>query len=101
MPRARRYRNARPELRHKAEIDERYLELRALARVDEIAVRQHGGSATNRRTLHGRNDRFFEFNERLHQEALRIVAWSGRIVEKIPHVVAGAERISGAVPEHD
>src|SRR5262245_43642496 len=100
MPDARRQRVARSELRYQRQIDERQLELRALARVDEIAVRQHRGSATDRRALHGRDDRFFEANERIYQAALRKVVWSGRLVKEIPHVVAGAERVSGAVPEH-
>src|SRR5215469_18317321 len=100
MPYARRHRVTRSKLRHEAEIDERHLEFRALARVDEIAVRQHRGSAADRSALHGRDDRLFEPGERIHEGALREIAWPRRIVEKIPDVVAGAERVSGAMPEH-
>src|SRR5262249_28312409 len=43
--------------------------------------------------------RFFEPNERIHQAALRELAWSGWIFEEISQVVAGGEHVSSAVPE--
>ena len=101
MSHARRHRAARSELRHEPEIDERQLEFCALARVDEIAVRQHRGSAADRRALHGRDDGLVEIDERAHQAGLWGLDRPGRILEKISHVIAGAERVSGAVPQHD
>ena len=94
------YREARTELRHQAQIDERQLELRALARVDEIAVRQHRGAASDRSALHGRDDRLSEPDKGVHQAGLRGFA---RLLgfEEILDVVTGAERISGGLPQHD
>src|SRR5262249_16086902 len=98
---ARRYRKARSEFRHQRQVDERQLEFRALDRVDEIAVRQHRGSTPDSRALHGRDDRLFEPDECVHQVALRKGTRPGRILEEIHDVVAGAEHVPGAVPEHD
>ena len=84
-----------------SKIDERHLELRALARVDEVTVRQHGGSAADGGTLHGRDQRLVEIDQRIHQPRLRRVSRPWRILQKILHIVARAERISCAMPEHD
>ena len=100
MADTRRYRKARTEFRHQAQIDERQFELRALAGVDEIAMRQHRGAASDRGTLHGRDDRLPEPDEGIHQAGLRGFA---RLLgfEEILDVVTGAERIAGGMPQHD
>ena len=96
-----RKRAGRPKLRHQAEIDEGQLELRALARVDEIAVRQHGGSAPDRRTVHGGDERLVEVDKRLHQARLGRLTGPWRALQEIHQIVARAERVSRAMPEHD
>src|SRR6266536_2935414 len=92
---------ARSKFRHYSEIDERHLELRATPRVYEVAVRQHGGAAADGGTLHGRDQRLVEVDQRIHQPGLRRFSWTWRILQEVLHIVAGAERISCAVPEHD
>ena len=82
-------------------IDERHLELRALARVYEVAVRQHGGSASDGGTVHGRDQRLVEIDQRIHQPSLRRFSRPWRILQKILDIVARAEGISCAMPEHD
>jgi hypothetical protein len=64
-------------------------------------VRQHRGSSADRHALHGHDDRIFEPDECIHQAGLRRFAPPGRILEKIPDVVAGGEVPSSAVPEDD
>jgi hypothetical protein len=63
-------------------------------------VRQHGGSASDSGTAHGCDQRLVEIEQRVHQARLRRLSRPRRILEEILDIVAGAERISGAMPEH-
>src|SRR5205823_3529994 len=81
--------------------DEGHLELRALTRVDKIAVRQHGGSAPDRRTVDGGDERLVETDQRLHQARLGRLTEPWRALQEIHYIVARTERVSRAVPEHD
>src|SRR5207247_1530068 len=94
-------RAGRPELRHQAEVDEGHLEIRAFARVDEIAVRQHGRSTPDRRAVDGGDQRLVEVDERIHQARLGRLTGPWRALQEIHHIVARTERVSRAVPEHD
>src|SRR5712691_5202874 len=95
-----RNRATRSKFRHQTEIDERHLELRTLTCIHEVAVCQHGGSTADSCTLYGGDQCLVEVNERIHQASLRRFTWPWRILQEILHIVAGAERISRAVPEH-
>ncbi len=64
-------------------------------------MRQHGGSASDRGAAHGRDQRLIEIDERIHQPSLRRVSRPWRILQKILNIIARAERISCAMPEHD
>src|SRR5712691_11468081 len=97
----RRHGAARSELRYDSKIDEWHLEFRALARVDEVAVRQHGGAATDGGAVDRHDHRFVEVDECVHETGLWRFAWPWRILEKVLDIVARAERISRAVPEDD
>ena len=97
----RRHGAARSEFRYDSKIDEGHLEFRALTRVDEVAVRQHGGAATDGGTVDCRNQWLVEVDERIHEAGLWRFAWPWRILEKILDIIAGAERISRAMPKHD
>src|SRR5215831_5574761 len=48
---------AAAELRHEREVDERHLELRALSRIHEVAVTQHGRPTPDGHTVHGGDER--------------------------------------------
>src|SRR5262249_40086807 len=88
-------------LGHEREVDERHLELRALARVHEVAVTQHGRPTTNRHAVHGGDDRLLEADQRVHQARLGAATRAGGIRDEVLQVVAGGERVPRAVPEHD
>ena len=92
---------ARSKFRHHGKIDERHLELRALARVHEVTVRQHGGPTADGGALHGCDQRLAEIEQRVHQPSLRRVSCPWRILQEIVDVVARTERIACAMPEHD
>src|SRR5207249_9649709 len=94
-------RAGRPELRHQAEVDEGHLELRAFARVDEIAVRQHGGSAPDRRTVDGGDERLVEVEERLHQARMGRLTGPSRALQAVHHTLASIDRAYCRGPEHD
>src|SRR3989442_11278345 len=61
---------------------------------------QHCGSTADGGAMHRGDDWFVEVHQRLHQARLRRFTRPWRILEEILHIVAGAERISRAVPEH-
>src|SRR5207237_9313500 len=73
----------------------------AFARVDEIAVRQHGGSTPDRRAVDGGDERLVEIDERLHQARLGRLTGPWWALQEIHHIVARTERVSRAVPERD
>src|ERR1700730_10110748 len=97
----RRHRATRSEFRYDGEIDEGHLEFRALAGVDEVAVRQHGSAATDRGALDRHDLWLVEVNERIHEPGLWRFAWPWRILEKILDIVARAERIPRTMPKDD
>src|SRR6267142_4996627 len=97
----RRHGAARSEFRYERKIDKGHLEFRALARVDEVAVRQHGGAATDCGAVDRHDNWLVEVDECAHEAGLWRFAWPWRILEKILDIVASAERISSAVPEDD
>src|SRR6266700_2753101 len=97
----RRHRAARSEFRYDSKIDEGHLEFRALAGVDEVAVRQHGGAATDCGAADRRDQWLVEVDQCIHEAGLWRFAWPWRILEKILDIVARAERISRAMPEDD
>src|SRR5712671_1290540 len=95
----RRHGAARSEFRYDSKVDEGHLEFRALARVDEIAVRQHGGAATDCGAVDRRDQWLVEVDQGIHQAGLWRFARPWRIFQKILDIVTGAERISRAMPE--
>src|SRR6266851_3473507 len=97
----RRYRAARSEFRYDGKIDEGHLEFRALARVDEVAVRQHGGATADGGAVDRRDQWLVEVDQYIHEAGLWRFAWPWRILEKILDIVARTERISRAMPEDD
>src|SRR5882672_6545835 len=97
----RRYGAARSEFRYEGKIDEGHLEFRALTGVDEVAVRQHGRSASDGGTVDRRHQWFVEVDQCFHEAGLGRFARAWRILEKILDIVARAERIPRAVPEDD
>src|SRR6266550_4637023 len=101
MTDSRRHRAARSEFRHDSKIDEGHLEFRALGRVDEVAMRQHGGAAADGGAVDRGDERLVEVEQRIHQSGLWRFSRSRRILQKILDIVARAERISRAVPEDD
>ena len=72
-----------------------------LAGKHEVTVRQHGGAAADGGALDGGDQRFVEIDERILQPGLRRFLRPRRILQKVLDIVAGTERIAGAVPEHD
>ena len=66
----RRHRAARSEFGYDSKIDKGHLEFCALAGVDEVAVRQHGGAAADRRALDRHDDRLVEVDEGMHEAGL-------------------------------
>src|SRR6202049_2856661 len=92
---------ARSEFRYDRKIDEGHLEFRALVRVDEVAVRHHGGAAADGGAVDRGDQRLVEVDQRLHQSGLWRFSRPWRILEKILDIVARAERISRAMPEDD
>ena len=60
-----------------------------------------GGFASDRRTVHGGDQRLVEVDKRLHQARLRTLACRRRAPQEIGHIVARTERVSRAMPEHD
>ena len=101
VPDPRRKRAARSKFRRQREIDEGHAELRALAGVHEVTVRQHGRAPSDGGAVDGGDDRLVEIDQRIHQPSLRRVSRPRRVVQKILDIVAGAERVSCAVPERD
>src|SRR6266436_5331039 len=97
----RRHGVTRSEFRHDSKIDEWHLEMRALARVDEVTVRQHGGATADRGAVDRGDQRLVEVDQRLHQSGLRKIPRPRRILEKILEIVTRAERMSRAMPEDD
>src|SRR5713226_529236 len=97
----RRHGAARSEFRHDSKIDKGHLEFRTLARVDKVAVRKHGGAATDRGAVDRRDQWLVEVDQCVHEAGLWRFAWPWRILEKILDIVARAERISRAVPKDD
>ena len=61
-----RHGKARSEFRHDGKIDKRHLEFRTLARVDEVAVRQHGGAAAYCGALDRSHHRLVEVEQCIH-----------------------------------
>ena len=61
------------------------------ARVDEIAVRQHGGSAADGGTVDGGDQRLVEIDERVHQLRLGHVSRPGGIFRKSSTSLPGGE----------
>src|SRR6267154_4685684 len=97
----RRHGAARSEFRYDSKVDEGHLEFRALSRVDEVAVRQHGGAATDGGALDRHDHWLVEVEKCLHEAGLRRFAWPWKILEKILDIVARTERIPRAMPEDD
>src|SRR5712672_982832 len=97
----RRHGAARSEFRYDSKIDEGHLEFRALARVDEVAVRQHSGAAADCGAVDRSDQWLVEVDQRLHQSGLRRFSRPWRILQKILDVIAGTEGISRAMPEDD
>src|SRR5258706_7905325 len=95
-----RNRVARAKFRHHAEIDEGHLKLCAFTRINKVAVSQHRRSASDGRALDGGHQWLLEVKQRIHQSSLRRLAWSWRVLEKILDIVARAEGISRAMPQH-
>src|SRR5207249_1626438 len=84
----------RPEFRYNSKIDEGHLEFRAVARVDEVAVRQHGRAAADCSAVDRRDQWLVEVDQCLHEAGLWRFARPRRILQKILDIVARAERIS-------
>src|SRR6202162_3851269 len=84
-------RESRTKFGHEAEIDKRHLELCALTRVHEVTMGQHCGSASDRRALYSSDQWFVEVHQRFHQDRLRTVSRSWRVLQKILDIVARAE----------
>src|SRR5258708_11631117 len=89
------------EFRNESEIDKRHLEFCGLAGIDKIAVRQHGGPAPDRRTVHCCYDWLFKGDEGIDQAGLRTVFGTRGIFQKVIEVVSRAERVSCSVPRSE
>src|SRR5882672_2330490 len=92
---------ARSKFRHQGQIDERHLELCALTCVHKIAMRQHGGPASDYRTVHCCDDWLFKSDEGIDQTRLRTVFGTWGIFQKVVEVVPRTEGVSRSVPKHD
>src|SRR5689334_15086556 len=101
MPNARWNRPAGSKLRDQAQINEGQLELRGFACVNKVAVRQHGGSASDSCSLYGCDQWLVEVDQRILEKSLRTFTGPWRILEKVFHIVTGTEGISQPMPEHD
>src|SRR2546425_10059291 len=99
IPRLRRNRVAGSKFRHERQVDERHLELRALARVDEVEVGQHRRSRSDGRPVHGCDQWLVEVDQRLDEALLRTVTRLRRILQKVTEIVARGERISRAMQD--
>src|SRR6267142_5137938 len=100
MPNPHRNRAARAKFRHHTQIDEGHLEPCTFTRIHEVAVSQHRRSASDGRALDSGHQRLLEVKQRIHQASLSRLTWSWRVLEKILDIVAGAEGISRAMPQH-
>jgi hypothetical protein len=69
--------------------------------LNEVAVRQHSGAATDRGAVDRRDQWLVEVDQCIHEAGPWRLAWPRRILEKILDIVARAERIYRAVPKDD
>src|SRR5216683_3426243 len=92
---------ARSEFRYDGKVHEGHLEFRTLARVDEVAVREHSGATTYRGAVDRRDQQLVEIDQCIHEAGLWRFTRPRRIPERILDIVARAERIPRAVPEDD
>src|SRR6185295_13659780 len=67
----------------------------------KVAVSQQSSSATNGRTFDGRDQRLVEIQQRICELCLGTRTWPRRVLQKIVHVVASGERVTGSVPDHN
>src|SRR6202022_1986204 len=70
------------EMNGAMKVVERHLEFRALARVHEVAMGQHGGSAADGGTVDGCDQRRVETSQRNHRWRPRSICRPWRVLEK-------------------
>jgi len=100
MPHQHRQQITGTSLRTQTKRSERHLQLRRFTQIDQIAMQQHGGADTDRRTVHRCNQWLAECSQLAKENHHRRFITDRWAFQKIHHVIAGSEAILSSGNQH-